>query len=67
MRCKFRPTEHAKDRMIERGISKDDVLEVILKGAKKRKEKKILAKLRRIEVVYLQKPCNYHIVTMYRR
>ena len=46
MACKFRPTTHAKHRMIERGISRDEATETILKGAKKKKGNKIFALLR---------------------
>ena len=67
MDCKFRPTTHAKHRMIERGISRDEATEAILKGAKKKKGDKIIAILRKIEVVYYQKPCNYRIITIYWR
>jgi len=53
--------------MIERGISKIEATETILKGAKKKKENKIFAILKKIEVVYYQKPCNYRIITIYWR
>ena len=67
MVCKFVPTSHAKHRMIERGISREEATEAILKGAKKKKGNKIFALLRKIEVVYYQKTCNYRIITIYWR
>ena len=67
MVCKFIPTTHAKHRMIERGNSREEATEAILKGAKKKKGNKIFALLRKIEVVYYQKPCNYRIITIYWR
>jgi hypothetical protein len=67
MVCKFIPTTHAKHRMIERGISREEATEAILKGAKKKKGNKIYALLKKIEVVYYQKPCNYRIITIYWR
>jgi hypothetical protein len=53
--------------MIERGISREEATETIMKGAKKKKGNKIFALLRKIEVVYYQKPCNYRIITIYWR
>ena len=65
--CKFRPTIHAKNRMIERGISKDTAIEIILKGSKRYIKKKVFARLKGIEVLYVQKPCNFHVITIYWR
>ena len=56
---------HAKDRMIERGLSRGGVLEAILKGAKRRIGRKIISKFKGYEVVFIQKPCNYHVITVY--
>ena len=67
MVCKFIPTTHAKHRMIERGISREETTEAILKGAKKKKGNKIFALMRKIEVVFYQQPCNYRIITIYWR
>ena len=67
MQCSYRPTMHAKDRMIERGISRAEAIEAILKGSKKRIGPKIHTILKGIEIVYIQKPCNYHVITMYWR
>lgn len=67
MSCKFRPTAHAKNRMIERAISRDKAMEAILKGIKRYKDNKIFARLRGIEVLYIQKPCSYHVITIYWR
>lgn len=64
-RCAFRPSKHAKDAMIERGISKDDILEAILKGAKRIFGQKILSTFRGFEAVYRQFPCNYFVITVY--
>lgn len=65
MKCAFQPTKHAKDQMIERGISKQEVLEAITKGAKKRQEHKIITRYRKIGVVFIQKPCHYFVITTY--
>ena len=67
MVCKFIPTTHAKHRMIERGISREEATEAILKVAKKKKGNKLFTLMRKIEVVYYQKPCNYRIITIYWR
>lgn len=65
MRCEFQPTKHAKGQMIERGISKREILEAITKGAKRRQERKIISKYRKIEVVFIQRPCHYFVITTY--
>jgi hypothetical protein len=65
--CEFRPTTHAKDRMIERGISRREAVEAIVKGAKRHNGPRIFSKLRGIEVVYVQRPCTLFVVTIHRR
>jgi len=66
-RCSFRPSMHAKDKMIETGISKLEILEVVMKGAKRTFENKIISRFKGFEVVYRQLPCNYFIITVYFR
>lgn len=67
MTCAFRPTRHAKHRMIERGISRYEAVEAITKGAKLRRGPKVFSRLRGIEVVYQPRKCNNHVITLYRR
>jgi hypothetical protein len=64
-RCEFRPSGHAKDKMIETGITKPEILEAILKGAKRALHNKIISAFKGFEVVYGQLPCNYFIITVY--
>ena len=64
-RCAFRPSKHAKDKMLETGISKWEMLDAILRGAKRRLQNKIISTFRGFEVVYRQLPCNYFIITVY--
>ncbi|MBU0662029.1 DUF4258 domain-containing protein, partial [Candidatus Micrarchaeota archaeon] len=64
-RCKFRPSRHAKDKMIETGIAKIEILEAVLRGAKRKLENKIISTFGGFEVVYRQLPCNYFIITVY--
>jgi len=63
----MRPSRHAEDRMIERGISRAEAIETIAKGAKRRKGRKVYTQLRGIEVVYEARPCNQLVMTLYRR
>ena len=67
MRCAFRPTAHAKHRTIERGISKDEAIEALQKGAKRRDGDKICSLLKNVEIVYTQAPCNTRVITIYWR
>lgn len=67
MPCAFRPSVHAKDRMIERGISRREAVEAMAKGAKRRNGPRIFAQLRDVEVGYIQRPCTQFVVTLYRR
>jgi len=53
--------------MIERGIARDEAVDALMKGAKMKRGHKILTRYRGIEVVYVQKPCNYQVITLYRR
>ncbi|MFH1544901.1 MAG: DUF4258 domain-containing protein [archaeon] len=64
-KCKFRPSKHAKDKMIETGLSKLEILDAILRGAKRTFENKILSAFKGFEVIYRQFPCNYFIITVY--
>ena len=65
--CKVRATKHAEDRMIERGISRNEANEAIMKGAKLRRGRRILTRLRGMEVVYEPRRCNNLVITLYRR
>ena len=53
--------------MIERGISRQEAVEAIAKGAKRRNGPRIFTQLRGIEIVYIQKPCTQFVLTLYRR
>jgi hypothetical protein len=53
--------------MIERGISRDEAVEAIARGAKLRRGARVLSRLRGIEVVYRPGKCHYHVITLYRR
>ena len=64
-RCKFRPSMHTKDKMIEIGIGKLEILDGILRGAKRVFGSKIVSTFKGFEVVYRQLPCNYFIITVY--
>ena len=66
MECKIRPAVHARDMMIERGVSKTEIIEVINKGAKKLQRNRIVSFHRNIDVVYKKKPCNIFIIRVYR-
>ena len=63
----MRASRHAKDRMIERGISKGEAVETLVKGAKRRRGYRIFSQLRGIEVVFVAKPCNQLVITLFRR
>ncbi|UZE92123.1 MAG: DUF4258 domain-containing protein [Methanosarcinales archaeon] len=67
MQCEFQPSKHAKDQMVLRGISKREVLNCILKGAKRLQEKKIVGIFGKLEVVFQKRPCHYYIITTYWR
>jgi|GEM_PF-1116078 len=66
MDCELRPTAHATEMLIERGISKGEAFETILKGAKKAHGKKVTALFRKTELVYRKIPCHYIVITAYR-
>ena len=65
--CKMGTSRHAEDRMIERGITRREAVETLSKGAKRMRGPKVFSQLRGIEVVYVQKPCNQLVITIYRR
>ena len=67
MGCELQPSKHAKDQMVLRGISKKEILDCILKGAKRLKGAKIIGLFGNLEVVFLKKPCHYFIITTYWR
>ncbi|MBN2067587.1 MAG: hypothetical protein JW744_03920 [Candidatus Diapherotrites archaeon] len=51
--------------MIETGINKFEILESLLKGAKRTFHNKIVSSFKGFEVVYRSLPCNYFIITVY--
>lgn len=53
--------------MIERGISRQEATEAIVKGAKRQNGPRIFAQLRGIEVVFVLRQCNHFVITLYRR
>ena len=61
-------TAHAMDRMFARGVSKEEVKEIVLKGAKFGPNSRGLmhSRLYEIEVVYDKKDSTYRIVTLFR-
>lgn len=65
MPCKFRPNPHTKIRMIERGISDKEAIDVITKGSRNRLNGKIKAKYGMYEAIYRKAPCNYYVETIY--
>lgn len=65
MVCAFRPTKHMKNMMLERGLSKKEIMDAVLKGAKRVKERKITSLFKRIEVVFIKETCNYFVITSY--
>jgi len=67
MGCAFRPTKHMKNMMLERGLSKKEIMDAVLKGAKRVKERKITSLFKRIEVVFIKETCGYFVITSYWR
>ncbi len=53
--------------MIVRGISKKEIVDCILKGAKRLQGKKIISIYGKLEVVSMTKPCHYFVITAYWR
>jgi len=53
--------------MIERGISKEEIVDAMTRGAKRRQGLKIISHLRKIEAVFIPKKCNLVVLTTYRR
>ena len=64
-RCQLRPSLHAQDRLVERGITQGEILEAINKGAKRIHGERIIVLFRGFELVYRPMPCNYFIITVY--
>lgn len=65
MDCEFQPGPHARTRLNQRGISKMEALDVMNKGVKQIKKKKIIAKFRGVTIVYKKKPCHIFVITAY--
>ena len=61
-------TRHATEQIMERGVSKDEAKEIILKGVKFGPDKKgnMHARMFGVEVVYNKKNQTYRIVTVFR-
>ena len=63
--CRMRPSLHAADRMISQGSGHQEVMEALVKGAKRREGEKIVSRFRGKEVVFVKRPCRYFLVTVY--
>ena len=61
-------TKHALEQMLERGVSKDEVREILLKGVKFGPDKKgnLHARMFSVEVVYARADSIYRIITVFR-
>jgi len=57
-------TKHARERMISRGISLEEVKNAILKGSKRVQDGKIVAVYRYFEVVYKKVDETFVVVTV---
>lgn len=53
--------------MVLRGISKREIMDAVLKGAKRLQGKKIISIYGMIEVVFRKKPYHYFVITAYWR
>lgn len=60
-------SDHAKKRMFERGISVDELKEILRKGRKWREGSTLHASMRNIEVVYKMIGSNTYVITVYYR
>jgi len=61
-------TKHALEQMLERGVSKDEVREILLKGVKFGPDSKgsLHARMFGVEVVYARADSIYRIITVFR-
>lgn len=55
---------HARLRMVERGVSVDEVKAAIAKGTKRRQEEKIVASYQYFEVVYRKAGDDVFVITV---
>jgi hypothetical protein len=62
---KLRLSDHAKKRMFERGISLEEVKEIISRGQKWRENSTVHARMRGIEVVYKIVNSDVFVITVY--
>lgn len=61
MTCEFRPSQHFKERQIERGVSEKEVRKC--KGL----DGNIHAIYGRWKIIYKECPCNFILITVYLR
>jgi len=60
-------SDHARKRMFERGISLDEIVEVVRRGRKWREGDTVHATKRDVEVVYRVIGSNIYVITVYHR
>jgi len=60
-------SDHARKRMFERGISLDDISEVVRRGRKWREGDTVHATMRNVEVVYKVLGSDIYVITVYCR
>jgi len=60
-------SDHARKRMFERGISLDEIAEVVRKGRKWRERDTVHSTMRDVEVVYKVFGSDIYVITVYYR
>jgi len=60
-------SDHARRRMFERGISLDEIAEVVRRGRKWREGDAVHAAMRDVEVVYKVVDSDIYVITVYYR
>ena len=55
---------HARQRMIERGISEHEVRKAIMEGSKVRKDGRIVTSYTYFDVVYIVREKHYYVITV---
>ncbi|MFA5862973.1 MAG: DUF4258 domain-containing protein [Candidatus Thermoplasmatota archaeon] len=61
---RFLFSRHARVRMVERGVSADEVRTAIAKGVKRRQEDRIVASYAYFEVVYRKRGDDVFVITV---
>ena len=65
LHCRLRQSQHAKKRQLQRGVTREEIREVIFRGRLRNRRGSWEAENRFLFVVFRLRPCNIFLITVH--